>query len=88
MKNILIVSTSRDNQGAAFSFIKDIEDIKDPIIKEMISNTICNKEWESVDEKYWAYGEMCGSNMGYIFNDYLLPDLPLTIEHIVEYIIE
>lgn len=49
MKNILIVSTSRDNLGSAFSFLKDIEDVKDPIVKEIISNAIQKKKWKSVE---------------------------------------
>lgn len=88
MKNILIVSSSTDDRGSSLSFLKDIEDIKDPVVKDMMSNAIQKKNWESSDRKYWVYGGMCGGEMGYIFNDHLLPKLPLTIEHIIEYIIE
>ena len=44
MKNILIVTTCRDNQGSAFSFVKNIEDIKEPILKEMIDKCRKNKK--------------------------------------------
>jgi len=88
MKNILITSTTRDNQGTAYSFIEDINDINDINIKRMISNCILGIEWESIDHKYWTTSGICGSDLGYIFNDHALFTnmLPLTISHIVNYV--
>lgn len=87
MKNILITSTCRDNQGTSLSFVKDINDIKDDLHRTMIINCINNIKWEN--GYFWSSGDgMCGSENGYIFNNYVLFDkmLPITVEHIVDYV--
>ena len=89
MKNILITSTTRENQGTAYSFVKDINDIQDINIRTMVINCIRGIEWESTDHNYWTVHGMCGSERGgYIFNDYALftKMLPLTIDHIIDYV--
>lgn len=87
MKNILISTNTRDNLGTSLSFVKDIDDITDPILKRMVINCISNIPWAFED--YWVgQSHMCGSDQGYIFNDFrlLTKDLPITIDHIVEYV--
>lgn len=76
MKNILIVTTSRDDAGPDISFWESIEDI-DPEYQEAVRNAILNNEPISDDEV--GFG-------GYVFNQGHV-NLPITVEHIVEYII-
>jgi len=50
MKNILIITTTRDNQGSAVSFVKSIDDIIETDLKEMIKHAILEtKNWEKDD---------------------------------------
>jgi hypothetical protein len=89
MKNILIVTSTRDNQGAAYNFIKDINDVKDPTIRKMIESALSNKEFTDYEHAYqvWASSGICGGEYGgYIFNDYPLPKLPLQVDHILTYV--
>lgn len=90
-KNILIVTTTRDNLGSHIAFIEDINNIQDPEIdndiKEMIINCLNGTSWEKND--LWVDGDMCGSDRGYIFggNSTLFNNkLPVTIEHIINYV--
>lgn len=87
MNNILIITNTRDNLGSSVSFVKNINDIKDDNHREMIKCCINYDEFKEVDG-LWVEDGMCGSNGGYIFNDYVLFDknLPVTIEHIVHYV--
>lgn len=86
MKNILIVTNTRDNLGSAFSFVKELCQIKNEHIRNMVEHCILNKNYEHAD--LWASHGMCGSDQGYIFNEYPLGDidLPLYVEHIVNYV--
>jgi hypothetical protein len=87
MKNILIITNTRDNLGSAVSFVKDINDIVDVRAREMVAQAIAKTgDWEDGD--MWYNNDMCGSDSGYIFNDYALFDttLPVTVEHIVNYV--
>lgn len=87
MKNILITSTTRENQGTSLSFVKDINDITDPDLRELVIKCLTVKTWNK--NGYWVYDGTCGcDNGGYIFNDYVLlkKNLPVTVEHIVEYL--
>ena len=69
MKNILIITTTRDNQGSAVSFVKSIDDIIETDLKEMIKHAILEtKNWEKDD--LWSVDGVCGSERGYIFNSY------------------
>lgn len=86
MKNILIITNTRDNLGSSLSFVKDITDITDSVLREMIRNCINGTNWNRSDK--WVSDSMCGSDGGYIFNDYPLLDtnLPIKVEHIVNYV--
>tara|TARA_R110000772_G_scaffold43995_5_gene101261 strand:- start:3569 stop:3832 length:264 start_codon:yes stop_codon:yes gene_type:complete len=86
MKNILIITNTRDNLGSSLSFVKDITDITDSVLREMIRNCINGTNWNRSDK--WVSDGMCGSDGGYIFNDYPLLDtnLPIKVEHIVNYV--
>ena len=83
-KNILVITNTRDNLGSHVALIKDIDDLKDATLKEMILNCLNNIEYENGE--YWSCDYMCGSESGYIFNDFTLSDFPVTIEHIVNYV--
>ncbi len=86
MKNILIITTTRENQGCSVAFVKSIDDIVEEDLREMIKNAIEKKEWGSGD--LWSNYGRCGSDRGYVFSDYS-PEkehYPLTVEHIVEYV--
>lgn len=84
MKNILIITTTRDNQGSSVSFVESIDDIVEDDLKEMIKHAILEtKDWEKDD--LWCVDGMCGSKRGYVFNDYPVKKLPITVEHIVDY---
>ena len=87
MKNILIITNTRDNLGSHVALIKDIEDIKNPDLKEMVLNSLNSVDYEK--NGFWSYGDTCGcETLGYAFNDFSLFDknLPITIEHIVNYV--
>lgn len=89
MKNILIITNTRDNLGSAISFVEDISLINDDNIKNMILNY--GSIWKAHSENHgemWVEGDMCGSDGGYIFNDYYLRSdkFPLKIEHIINYV--
>lgn len=86
-KNILVITNTRDNLGSHVALIKDIDDLKEPNLKEMVLNCLNNVEYDNEDG-FWASGNMCGSESGYIFNKFTLFDttLPVTIEHIVNYV--
>ena len=87
IKNILIITNTRDNLGSAVSFIKDIDDIKDMDLKEMVLSCINNVDYDK--NGLWSSDDMCGSeNRGYAFDDFGLStnELPVTIEHIVNYV--
>jgi len=85
-KNILIITASRDELGSSVSFVKDINDIQEPDYREMIINCINNNRWRNGD--LWVNNDMCGSDRGYIFNDYALFDenLPIKVEYIINYV--
>lgn len=84
--NILIITNTRDNLGSAVSFVENLTDIEDLNHRKMILNCIENKNWKKDD--LWVIDYMCGSDSGYIFNDYALFDknLPVTINYIVNYV--
>ena len=53
----------------------------------MVTKCLTVKSWESKNSEYWVYDGMCGSeNHGYIFNDFSIGDLPITVEHIIDYV--
>lgn len=85
-KNILVITNTRDDLGSHVAYINDIEDIKNENFKEMILN--CLNRIDYSNGEYWSSGDMCGSESGYIFNDFTLYEdkLPITIEHIVNYV--
>jgi len=86
MNNILIITTTRDNQGCSVAFVNSIDDIKEDDLREMIKQAILEtKNWQKDD--LWCIDGMCGSDRGYIFSDYRVYEkLPVTVEHIVEYV--
>jgi|GEM_PF-6353621 len=88
MKNILIITFCRDNQTGDVSFIKDIEDIKDENLKEMIIHCINKDKWEKIVDRisYWTVDGICGADVGYIFNDFSRFNCPITVEHIVNFV--
>lgn len=85
MKNILIITTCRDNQGSHNAFVKDINDIKEDDLRDCVKNTISGINSEYGD--LWTFNGEMGSERGYCFNDYHLREsmLPLTIDHIVNH---
>lgn len=80
-KNILIVTSNRDDIGSSLSFYKDIQDIE-PEYQDMVIAAIERKNYEN-DDLWSSYGD-CGSDRGYIFQGGYT--LPITVEHIVTYI--
>jgi hypothetical protein len=86
MENILIVTSNKDDLGSSLSFVKDITDITDSVLREMIRNCINGTNWNRGD--MWTNDNMCGSDGGYIFGDYplLTTNLPIKVEHIVNYV--
>ena len=89
-KNILIITNTRDNLGSHVALIKDIDDIdrlNETGLKEMVLNCLNGVEYEK--NGFWSYDDTCGcEHLGYAFNDFTLGtnELPVTIEHIVNYI--
>jgi hypothetical protein len=85
-KNILVITNTRDNLGSHVALIKDVDDIKDENLKEMILNCLNKIDYEN--DEYWTSGDICGSDSGYVFNNFTLFEdkLPVTIEHIVNYV--
>jgi hypothetical protein len=81
-KNILIITTSRDDNDSFLTFFANDTDI-DPEYRDMVIACIENKNYQNDD--LWAskYGD-CGSERGYIFEGGY--KLPMTVEHIVNYL--
>jgi len=81
-KNILIITTTRDNTGSCLGFYKDINAI-DPEYRDMIIACIERRDYDEGDLWSSMYGT-CGSERGYIFNE--LPKFPITIDHIIDHV--
>lgn len=83
MKRILIITTTRDNQGSAVSLYDSIEDIEEEY-QDMVRAAITGGRYEKDD--LWASDGICGSDRGYIFNGATDITFPMTVDHIIDYV--
>lgn len=88
MKNILFITSSRDDSGVGIQFIDDTSNIADPNHKNMIEDVLLGiDQTECHTCPYWAHENsgLCGSEQwGYITIG-VQPTYPITVEHIVNY---
>lgn len=87
LKNVLVVTTCRENGGADFAFFPDLTAWDgDPDVLEMLCAVLLGKEFSKND--LWADkgGDICGSDRGYIFDGQKFPfDLPCQVFHVINY---
>lgn len=94
MKNILIIETCQDNQGANTAFFPDIKDIADDLMREAVTRAIDTKfKYKRITGGSTSYdigpGIVYSEGAGCYFANLKdrIENPPFTVEHIVHHII-